>query len=69
MKKANGVNFSLAQRATKRRVNALARLEASLEANEKTVKGTVNEKEPLSEADIKRMTKEIANLKSKIARG
>lgn len=50
---------------TKRR-SALARLEAQLESGEKTVKGTRDQKEPLTDKDVKRINKEIQKLKSKL---
>jgi len=52
------------QRSRKER--ALAMLEARLESGVTTVKGTRDQKRPLTEKDIKRINKEISSLKSKL---
>ena len=49
-----------------RQSRALKRLEAQLKSGVKTKKGTTNEKEPLTEKDVKRIKKEIAILKDKL---
>lgn len=47
-----------------KRHGALVRLEAQLESGEKTVKGTKDQKEPLTTKDVTRITGEIKKLKS-----
>ena len=52
-----------------RKKNALKRLEKQLSDGVKTIKGSKNEKKPLSDSDIKRIVKEIEILKTKINAG
>lgn len=63
-KKKNGVNFSRQIKATRRRKRAVERLTAQLESGSKSK--TLNSEEPLTEADIKRIEREISNLNRKI---
>lgn len=48
-----------------RRSSALGRLEAQLKAGTKTAKKSYDKKVPLTEKDIKRINKEIENIKKK----
>lgn len=56
----------MTQEQRSRKVSALARLEKQLQSGVKTTKGTMNEKTPLSEKDIKRIKGEIVKLSKKI---
>jgi hypothetical protein len=49
-----------------RQEKALKRLEQQLESRVKTKKGTRDEKEPLTDGDIKRINNEILVLKKKM---
>lgn len=49
-----------------KRQGALARLEAQLKAGEKTKKGTVDQKEPLTPKDVARIKGEVEKLKKKL---
>ena len=49
-----------------KREGALTRLEVQLKSGEKTVKGTRDQKEPLTAKDVTRITGEIKRLKSLI---
>ena len=49
-----------------RQKRALERLQAQLKSGVKTVKGTFDKKESLTEKDIKRISKEIETLKTKV---
>ena len=49
-----------------RRKSALGRLQSQLRSGVKTVKGSVNQTETLSEKDVKRISKEIETLKSRV---
>ena len=56
---------TLPQMSRKKRV--LEMREAQLKAGTKTKKGTLDEKIPLSEKDVKRIKKEIETLKKRIS--
>jgi len=60
MRLISGVKKALRQKA------ALDRLYSQLESGVKTKKGTRDEKVPLSDADVKRINKEIKILETKI---
>lgn len=64
-KKANGVNYGKTVPQQGRRRRALAMLEQQLKSGVKTEKKTFDKKVPLTEKDIKRIKKEIENLKAK----
>lgn len=49
-----------------RQVSALDRLEQTLKSGVTTVKGTRDEKRPLTDSDTKRIQKEIITLKTKL---
>lgn len=49
-----------------RRKAALGRLQSQLRSGVKTVKGSVNQTETLTEKDIKRISKEIETLKTRV---
>ena len=63
--KKNGVNYGRSAKATNRRRKALKRLEYQLEEGSKT-KSISSGSTPLTEGDVKRIEREIANLKRKI---
>lgn len=48
-----------------RRKSALGRLQSQLRSGVKTVKGSVDQTEKLTEKDVKRISKEIETLKTK----
>lgn len=50
-----------------KRQGALARLEAQLKSGEKTVKGTRDQKQPLTPKDLTRISGEIKKLKTVLA--
>ena len=50
----------------KRRKSALGRLQSQLRSGVKTVKGSVNQTETLTEKDIKRISNEIETLKTRV---
>lgn len=50
-----------------RQKDALKRLQEQLKSGVKTVKGTFDKKENLTEKDIKRINKEISILKERVA--
>ena len=49
-----------------RRRSALGRLQSQLKSGVKPVKGSVNQTEALTEADVKRINREIDKLKERI---
>jgi hypothetical protein len=49
--------------STQRQKAALNRLESQLKSGQKTVKGSATEKQPLTEKDVSRITREITTLK------
>lgn len=65
-RKANGVNYGKTVPQRDRRIRALAMLEAQLKIGTKTKKRTIDEKIPLTDKDVSRIKKEIANLKAKM---
>lgn len=48
-----------------RRKSALGRLQSQLRSGVKTVKGSVNQTESLTEKDVKRISSEMAKLKER----
>ncbi|MCB1711820.1 MAG: hypothetical protein KDH96_04865 [Candidatus Riesia sp.] len=65
-KKRNGVNYSKSSPQQNRRRRAIQLLEFQLKKGTKTKKKTFDEQIPLTEKDIKRIKKEIENLKNKL---
>ena len=63
--KKNGVNYSRSGKVTQRRKRALSRLQDQLEDGVKT-KSLAAGTSPLTDADVKRIEREIENLKRKI---
>jgi Sec7-like guanine-nucleotide exchange factor len=64
MTKISGVKGTVPQVSRRKRV--IEMLKAQLKSGVKTKKGTLNEKIPLTEKDVKRINKEIEILKTRV---
>lgn len=67
--KANGVNFGKTEQQKSRRERVIPRLEAQLKTGmkmPKSAKEGITKLVPLTDADIKRINKEIATLKARL---